>query len=953
MTTADLLPPTFTEPVPGLTSISGILALLNDSDPAVQSFSLHKLNSLVPRFWAEMSESLPALEALYDSLSSSSNRELASLLISKIYFYLGSHPDALTYALSAGPAFDLQDSSEYSETIRCQCIDSYISLQQRHRSPAPPDSMSISLDNTRDRQILSMMDRIIEASFSPPRLREVISIAIDAERLDLLERILALKTPETPALLYYIQNLCTEHEAQSPIQFRTQVLALLVPAYLSLSSPDYASICACYTRLNDASSLARLFHSSLDPNLLYQLAFIVYERSKPSFLAALLAALPQSSSTVHTRLAQILSGDISTRLHLEFLCKNNHTPKSLLATTKSHLNPKSSAHHSALTVSHAILNYGTTNDEFLRQNLEFLSYATNWSKFIATSCLGLIHQGHTSNALHLLSPYLPPSASSPGSTSVSPYSEGGSLFALGLIHAKHRPTSSRSIIDYLLSHVPAHHEIIQHGAALGLGAASIGSQDQAVYDALKTTLFTDSAVAGEAAAIAIGLVMLGSAPHDIIQELFHYAHDTQHEKIIRGISIAIALMVYGLEDQADHVIDQLCLDKDPLLKYGGMYCIGLAYAGTGNHRMLKRLLHVAVSDANDDVRRAAVICVGLIMYKQPKQVPALVQLLTESHHPHVRYGAALSLGIGCAGTGHAEALALLEPLAADMVDFVRQGALIGMGMVLVQHSDGTSGGRAGQVRGMYEKIIASKYEGVPTKVGAVLGQALIDAGGGNVTICPGMPNGAVGLALWSQFWYWYPMLPFISLAFQPTALICLDGEFRLPVMEVVSEARPSMFAYVEKRAEEGETKDKVLSVAVLSTAAKAARIKSKRRKSSVAVTANNTDGNGDNNKNTNNKNDGNGAVMVVDTIKKEETKQEPETENVKNFSRVTPLQREYVKFIDGRYVLVCKEEKFSGGIQVVKDKSPGGKEEWVMPASWLGEGDAEVVAPEEFVYREE
>jgi 26S proteasome regulatory subunit N2 len=35
---------------------------------------------------------------------------------------------------------------------------------------------------------------------------------------------------------------------------------------------------------------------------------------------------------------------------------------------------------------------GTTSDEFLRQNLEWLSRATNWTKFSATAALGVIHK---------------------------------------------------------------------------------------------------------------------------------------------------------------------------------------------------------------------------------------------------------------------------------------------------------------------------------------------------------------------------------------------------------------------------------------------------------------------------------------------------------------------------------------------------------------------------------
>ena len=61
-----------------------------------------------------------------------------------------------------------------------------------------------------------------------------------------------------------------------------------------------------------------------------------------------------------------------------------------------------------------------------RDNLEWLSRATNWAKFTATASLGVIHRGHEKDAMHLMSTYLP-KETGPGSQ----YSEGGGLYALG------------------------------------------------------------------------------------------------------------------------------------------------------------------------------------------------------------------------------------------------------------------------------------------------------------------------------------------------------------------------------------------------------------------------------------------------------------------------------------------------------------------------------------------
>jgi cytolysin (calcineurin-like family phosphatase) len=73
-------------------------------------------------------------------------------------------------------------------------------------------------------------------------------------------------------------------------------------------------------------------------------------------------------------------------------------------------------------------------------------------------------------------------------------------------------------------------QVTQHGACLGLGLAALGTQDEEVFEEVKSVLYTDSAVAGEAAGIALGLLSVGSAT-DKASELLTYAHDTQHEKV--------------------------------------------------------------------------------------------------------------------------------------------------------------------------------------------------------------------------------------------------------------------------------------------------------------------------------------------------------------------------------------------------------------------------------------
>lgn len=188
---------------------------------------------------------------------------------------------------------------------------------------------------------------------------------------------------------------------------------------------------------------------------------------------------------------------------------------------------------------------------------------------------------------------------------------------------------------------------------LGLGLTAMATNNGNVYEERKNTLFNnaDSAIIGEAAGYGLGLVMLGSANEGAIEELLTHANDSKHEKIIRAISISLALMMYGKEDNADGLIEQMVRSKDSIMRYGAMFAIGCAYAGTSNNAAVKKLLHYAVSDVSNDVKRAALMNLGFLLFRRPEKIPDLVKQLAESYNPHIRYGAAFAVGIGCAGTG--------------------------------------------------------------------------------------------------------------------------------------------------------------------------------------------------------------------------------------------------------------------------------------------------------------
>jgi hypothetical protein len=68
---------------------------------------------------------------------------------------------------------------------------------------------------------------------------------------------------------------------------------------------------------------------------------------------------------------------------------------------------RSSVVYSSIIICHGFAQAGTTNDFFLRDHLEWLARATNWSKFTATASLGVIQKGHHKESMTILAPYLP------------------------------------------------------------------------------------------------------------------------------------------------------------------------------------------------------------------------------------------------------------------------------------------------------------------------------------------------------------------------------------------------------------------------------------------------------------------------------------------------------------------------------------------------------------------
>lgn len=807
-----------------ISSAEPVLAHLNENTDEARELGLRQLNAIMDTFWPEIADSLVLIQHIYEDKTFKSH-ELAALVASKVYYHLGDYPNALQYALKAGDYFDLNETSEYTNIIIAKGVAEYIRIRQESQGEITTES-----DIKREPQFLArleaMVDRLIATSLELDDEYHAMGIAVDSRRLDLVLEILT-KTADKSALIDYTMLLvdCVINR-QFCMSLYENIRNILFSSPREIIVEQYSNLVTCMYRLNNHEQMAQMLLDMINNDdylRVYQICYDLVDIGDQKFIKALddSPILDVEGNVMVDRVKHILSGTSTTQLHLQFLHRTNNTDLRLLENIMQSVDQRNSILHNAIVMSHAIMQAGTCSDVFIRDNLSWFGKASNWAKFTATASIGVVHKGYVSQYKKVLSAYLPGETSSASHS----YSEGGALYALGLMLSNHFDAAAKEL---LIAHIrnEAAEEPLQHGAALGIGLICMGQADMELYEELKGLLLRNSAVSGQAAAIAIGLLMLGSANEEVQEDLHGFAFDTQHSKISRACILAIAMLLYRRETDADEMIAKLCKSNDPVFRYGGMFAYAMAYCGTGSCKAIKELLYASVSDVSDDVRRASVIALGFVLCNTPEEVPRVLKLLVASYNPHVRYGAALALGISCTAFPQPEVVRLLHSLSSDRSDFVRQGAFIALGLVLQQSNSETSNDVL-QVRDLFKSVVKEKHQDVMAKFGAILGIGLMDSGGQNCVASLFSSRGnmrqeaVVGFLMFAQHWYWYSFMHFVCLTFQPTCLIGINKDLRIPTgYKVLCTAPPKMFDYIPHETDEVTDNKKGESAVVLSISAK-------------------------------------------------------------------------------------------------------------------------------------
>lgn len=360
--------------------------MLEETDQQLVGYSLKQLNSLVDMFWAEISDSITTIEMLYEN-EDFKDRQLAGLVASKVYYHLGSFDNALQYALGAGKFFNVDESSEYVETIIAKCIDHYTKLQVDNFQAKNASGMKPV-----DSRLEDIVNRMFQRCFEDKKFKAAIGIAIETRRLDVVEKSILTSVNQSKSIaqrtnpclsasylksfLSFFKTNVTETISYaykvtlSLVQnrkFKNAILTLLVKLYTNMPNPDYVNVVQCLIYLDEPEQVAVVLENLIradDCLMAYQLGLDLYESATQQFLLKVknllkaLITVPQpmdtgdAESEVKTekveaqakiggdlkmyieKLLVILGGEITIDTNMQFLIKNNHSDLLVLKTIK-------------------------------------------------------------------------------------------------------------------------------------------------------------------------------------------------------------------------------------------------------------------------------------------------------------------------------------------------------------------------------------------------------------------------------------------------------------------------------------------------------------------------------------------------------------------------------------------------------------------------------------------
>lgn len=283
---------------------------------------------------------------------------------------------------------------------------------------------------------------------------------------------------------------------------------------------------------------------------------------------------------------------------------------------------------------------------------------------------------------------------------------------------------------------------------MGLGLAYAGSNKEPLLEVL-LPIVSDTSLdmrLSAMAALALGLIFVGSAESEVSEAIIQTFHDEDRSKQLtdkwtRFMALGLALLFFGQQEEVDVILETLKAIDHPMSKPSSVLCEVCAWAGTGAVLKLQQLLHICndhieagSEEKKGDELLQSYAVLGLSLVAMGEDVGQEMVLRQFGHLMHygeanIRKTVPLAMGLISASNPQMKVYDTLSRYSHDNDNEVAINAIFAMGLL----GAGTNNARLAQLL----RQLASYYHRDPNALFMVrIAQGLLHMGKGTLSVTP-------------------------------------------------------------------------------------------------------------------------------------------------------------------------------------------------------------------------
>ncbi|KAL8693705.1 MAG: hypothetical protein Q9218_001506 [Villophora microphyllina] len=497
-------------------------------------------------------------------------------------------------------------------------------------------------------------------------------------------------------------------------------------------------------RMNDTDLIRAKFDSTKDVALKKQLALLVARQQ--------IWLEPPSESEEDEELVECLSNEKLPN-HFKFLAKelNILDPKMPEDIYKSHLessrtagltNVDSARHNLASAFVNAFTNAGFGADKLMLVEGDKTSWVfkTKDDGMVSTTAsMGMLLKWDIEGGLDQIDKY---------TYAPEDQIKAGALLAIGILNSGVRIDSEPALA--LLSdddNINSKNVAKRVASIMGLGLACAGTNKEDLLEML-LPIVEDTSLdmqISAMAALSLGLIFVGSGNDRVSEAIITTLLDEDRQKQLkdkwtRFMSLGLALLFFGRQEEVEVIIETLKAIDHPMAKPASVLAEVCAWAGTGTVLKLQELLHICNDHIEDgeekkwDELLQTYAVIGLSLIAMGEDVGQEMVLRQFGHLMHygeanIRKAVPLAMGLISPSNPQMKVYDTLSRYSHDNDNDVAINAIFAMGML----GAGTNNARLAQLL----RQLASYYHRDQNSLFMVrIAQGLVHMGKGTMSINP-------------------------------------------------------------------------------------------------------------------------------------------------------------------------------------------------------------------------